>query len=70
LWEWLGADMTVSVGNPANTIQASAGWGRYRAVIDDFFGKTIRLRFHLDSDVTVQLSGLAIDDVSVTAFER
>ena len=69
LWEWLGADMIANVGNPVTTIQEAGGWGRYRALVNDFFGKTIRLRFHLDSDTTVQRAGLAIDDVSVTAFE-
>ena len=69
LWEWLGATMTAAVGNPVTTIQEAGGWGRYRALVNDFFGKTIRLRFHLESDTTVQHAGLAIDDVSVTAFE-
>ena len=69
MWEWLGADMVANVGNPVITIQEAGGWGRYRALVDDFFGRTIRVRFHLDSDTTVQRAGLAIDDVSVTAFE-
>ena len=69
VWEWLGADMVANVGNPVTTIQESAGWGRYRALLDDFAGKTIRLRFHVDADDTVQRAGLAIDDVSVTVFE-
>ena len=69
LWEWLGADMVANIGNPTTTIQESGGWGRYRTLVNDFFGKTIRLRFHLDTDTTVQRGGLAIDDVSVTAFE-
>ena len=33
------------------------GWGRHRADISDYAGKTIRLRFHLDSDATVQRAG-------------
>lgn len=69
LWEWLGADMIASIGNPVTAIQEASGWGRYRAVVDDFLGRTIRLRFHLQTDATVQRAGLAIDDVSVTAFE-
>jgi subtilisin-like proprotein convertase family protein len=70
VWEWLGADMVASIGNPVITVQEAAGWGRYRALLNDFFGKRIRLRFHLDTDNSVQRAGLAIDDVSVTAFER
>ena len=70
LWEWLGADMVANIGNPVITLQEAAGWGRYRALVNDFFGKRIRLRFHLQTDTSVQRAGLAIDDVSVTAFER
>jgi len=70
LWEWLGADMVANIGNPVITLQEAAGWGRYRALVNDFFGKRIRLRFHLQTDNSVQRAGLAIDDVSVTAFER
>jgi len=43
----------------------AAGWGRHRADISDYAGRTIRLRFHLDSDDTVQRSGVAIDDIRV-----
>lgn len=66
LWQWLGATMTNTVGNPAVTVQEAGGWGNYRADISDFSGLNVELRFHLDSDTTVQLAGLAIDDVSVT----
>ncbi len=67
LWEWSGATMTNVIGNPAVTIQESAGWGVYYADISAFAGQQLELRFHLDSDDTVQLTGLAIDDVSVFA---
>ena len=70
VWEWLGPDMILTVGNPSTTIQEAAGWGRYRAAIDDFAGKTIRLRFHLETDSSVQRAGLAIDDVSVSFFNQ
>lgn len=69
LWEWYGADMVQNIGNPVITIQEAAGWGRYRARVDDFFGSRIRLRIHLDTDNSVQRGGLAIDDVSVTVFD-
>ena len=67
VWEFLDATMTTSVGNPAVTLQESAGWGVYSADISDYLGQNIELRYHLGSDTTVQLAGLAIDDVTVTA---
>lgn len=67
LFEWQGSTMTNSVGNPAATIQESAGWGVFSKNADFFAGLNSELRFHLDSDTTVQHPGLAIDDVSVTA---
>ncbi len=67
LWEWQGATMTDSVGSPSVTIQESAGWGIYYADISAFAGQQLELRFHLDSDATTNLGGLAIDDVSVFA---
>ncbi len=66
LWEWLGATMTNTVGNPAVTVQEAGGWGTYRGDISAFSGLNVELVFHLDSDTTVQLGGLAIDDVTVT----
>ncbi len=68
VFTWLDATMNSTVGNPAVTIPESAGWGRHRANIDAFAGKTVQLRFKLTTDNTVQLGGVAIDDVSVTAF--
>ena len=66
LYTWLDATMTDSVGSsPAANIGASAGWALKRADISDYAGKTIRLRFHLDSNAINNLGGLAIDDVRV-----
>ncbi|MBC7933110.1 MAG: hypothetical protein H7Z38_21315, partial [Rubrivivax sp.] len=62
-----GATQTRSVGNPATTVQVSAGWGLMQYNISDFNGKMVEVRFHLDSDGTGQFGGLAIDDVSVTS---
>ena len=36
------------------------------ANISDYAGDSIALRFHLDSNASINLAGLAIDDVSVT----
>lgn len=65
IWEWNGATMTNSVGNPTVNIGESAGWGTYNANISDFAGKLIQITFHVDSDTTVQLGGMAIDDVQL-----
>ena len=65
LFTWLGATMVSVVGNPSVNLPLAAGWGVHRADVSDYAGKTIRLRFHLDSDSTVAFAGLAIDDVRV-----
>jgi subtilisin-like proprotein convertase family protein len=67
VWEWKGATQTRAVGNPAVTVQMSAGWGLMQANISDFNGKIVEVRFHLDTDTTGVFGGLAIDDVSVTS---
>lgn len=66
-FEWLGATMTDAVGSPAVTLQESAGWGVFRRDASAFAGLNSELRFHLDSDTSVNFAGLAIDDVTVTA---
>jgi len=66
LFEFLGADMVETVGNPGVVIQEAAGWGQFSARIDALAGLNTELRFNLTSDTTVQRAGLAIDDVSVT----
>ncbi len=67
LWEWLDATMTDTVGSPTVTIQESAGWSQMRARADSLAGLNTELHFNLTADNTVQLAGLAIDDVTVTA---
>ncbi len=67
LFEHTGATMTDTVGNPTVTIQEAAGWGQMLARADSLAGQNIELRFNVNSDTTVQMSGAAIDDVSVTA---
>ncbi|MGH9802126.1 MAG: HYR domain-containing protein, partial [Blastocatellia bacterium] len=69
VWEFLDATMTDAPGNPTVNVPASAGWGVYRANISSFAGKTVEVVFHLDSDSTINFSGLAIDDVTVTACQ-
>lgn len=65
VWRHYSYAMDESVGNPFQTIQESAGWGRHRANITDFAGKTIQLRFHIDSDSSVNYAGMAIDDIEI-----
>lgn len=66
LWEWLDGTMSESsIGTPAVGIGESAGWGLRTARADNLAGLNTELRFHLDSDPSVNLGGLAIDDVTV-----
>ena len=66
LWEWLDGTMSESsIGSPAVAIGESAGWGLRMARADNLAGLNTELRFHLDSDPSVNLGGLAIDDVMV-----
>ena len=65
LFTQAGRDMIANHGNPIVPIPLSAGWGSHRADISDYAGKTIRLRFHLESDRSVARAGLAVDDVRV-----
>ncbi len=67
VWEHLSGTMTTAVGNPAVTLNESAGWGVHTADISAYAGKQIQVVFHLDSNATGQFSGFAIDDVSVSA---
>ncbi len=70
LWTWLDATMNNTVGStPSTTIAQSAGWGERWADISSYAGQSIEALFNLSSDTTVQLAGLAIDDVSVTACQ-
>ncbi len=67
VFEWLDATMNNTVGNPAVTIAESAGWGLFQRDVSAYAGLSTEVNFHLDSDTTVQLAGVAIDDVSVSA---
>ncbi|HRQ40767.1 MAG TPA: proprotein convertase P-domain-containing protein [Chloroflexota bacterium] len=69
LWDWLDGTMNATVGNPTVTIPMSAGWGERWADISGYAGQSIEAAFNLSSDTSVQLAGLAIDDVTVTACE-
>jgi subtilisin-like proprotein convertase family protein len=65
LFTWQGPTMTSAVGNPVSNQPAAAGWGLHRADISEYDGKSVRLRFHLDSNGTGNYAGLAIDDVRI-----
>jgi len=70
LYEWqepTPISASAGTGNPQTNIGGSAGWGVFSRRADSLVGLSTELRFHLDSDTTVQFAGLAIDDVSVTA---
>jgi subtilisin-like proprotein convertase family protein len=66
LFTWSGGDMWATQGaGPPVALAYSAGWGRHRADVSDYAGKTIQLRFHLASDADFEGRGVAIDDVRV-----
>jgi uncharacterized repeat protein (TIGR01451 family) len=70
LYEWqepTPISASAGTGNPQNNLGGSAGWGVFSRRADSLAGLNTELRFHLDSDTTVQFAGVAIDDVSVTA---
>ena len=68
LFVWLGATMDddVGVGN-ATYIPMSSAWGVRTASLDAYAGDTVQLAYALQSDNYVGYSGLAVDDVVVTA---
>jgi subtilisin-like proprotein convertase family protein len=63
LFTWLGPNPHLGLRTVA--LKYGIGWGVQRADISGYGGRTIRLRFHVDSDADVNLAGLAIDDVRV-----
>jgi len=66
LWEWLDGTMVDNgIGSPTVNVPASAGWGMRAGRADTLAGTIAELRFHLDSDSSVNFAGLAIDDVTV-----
>ncbi len=67
LFEWLAATMTTAAGTPSVTIQESSGWSVYTQDITGYLGQNVEVLFHVDTDSSVQLGGLAIDDVSIIA---
>ncbi len=69
LFEWLDGTMQDSAGPAPTIIEESAGWATRTALIDSYSGAPAQLRFAVDSDGSVQLGGVAIDDVMVTGCQ-
>lgn len=67
LFQWLGPTMTDAVGSPATTLNESSGWSRVSRRADAYANRNIQLRWNVSSDSSINLGGLALDDVSVTA---
>lgn len=65
LWQWNGFDMQQTFG--AGNIVEAAGWGLHRGRLDSLVGGDAELTFNLTSDTSVNRTGVAIDDVVVTA---
>jgi subtilisin-like proprotein convertase family protein len=63
LFTWQGTNPYLELR--PRTLRYGIGWSTYRADVSDYAGKTIRLRFHLDSDDSNEFAGMAIDDVRV-----
>jgi hypothetical protein len=59
--------MTVAPGNPVVNVGESTGWAQMSARADSLAGLNAELKFHVDTDTTVNFAGVAIDDISVTA---
>jgi subtilisin-like proprotein convertase family protein len=67
VYRHLDGSMQGFVGNPTITLLATAGWGKQEVDISEFGGKNVEVRFHVDTDTTVQYPGVGIDDVKVSA---
>ncbi len=70
LYEWLEPtpiSASAGTGNPQVNVGGSLGWGVFSRRADSLAGLNTELRFHLDTDPSVQFAGLGIDDVVVTA---
>jgi uncharacterized repeat protein (TIGR01451 family) len=70
LYEWMNPtpiSASAGTGNPQANIGGSYGWGFITQRADSLAGLNTELRFHLESDTTVNFGGLAIDDVTVSA---
>ncbi|MCC6281235.1 MAG: proprotein convertase P-domain-containing protein, partial [Saprospiraceae bacterium] len=68
LFRWYGATMNSTVGNPGVIVPLAGGWGTYFGDISAFAGKIVRFKVRLFSDTTVQLAGVAIDDVKILSL--
>ncbi|MFD3162722.1 proprotein convertase P-domain-containing protein [Herpetosiphon sp. NSE202] len=64
LYEFDAATMTNQVGTNI-TYQESTAWSRQLHDISEFKGQAIKVLYHLDTDVTVDLAGVAIDDFQI-----
>jgi MYXO-CTERM domain-containing protein len=67
VWQFLDDTMQtqIQVTGANVNLQESAGWGVSNADISAFAGKNIEVVYHLESNGSINLAGLAIDDVSV-----
>ena len=68
LFQYMDSTMDDLVGvGDAEYLNESAGWGLFTADLGGYAGKNIELAYRLTSDNYVGYSGLAVDDVTVTA---
>ena len=62
-----GPEMQTTTVGFGGAVNEASGWGTVQRRIDAFAGNNLELRFHVDSDATTNLAGVAIDDVKVVA---
>ncbi|HEV8322491.1 MAG TPA: DUF4215 domain-containing protein [Myxococcota bacterium] len=66
LYEHFAPTMSnVTIGTA--TVLQSAGWATMRGDLTSLIGSGVQLKFHLDSDTSVNFAGYAVDDVAIFA---
>lgn len=70
LYSWVGPTMTFFAASPTLTLNQVSGWGSYRTDISSFLGQNMEMTFALATDSSGVFSGVAVDDVRITACQR
>lgn len=65
LYQWLGATQNQTLGNPGVAIAQTLGWGQFFGDISAMAGLNVEFVVRVTSDTTVNLAGVAIDDVII-----
>lgn len=65
LYEFDAGTMINRVGNPEEIFHESTVWSRQLHDISEFKGQSVQVRYHLDTDNSLNLGGIAIDDFQI-----